>query len=233
MLSNARAPHLAGAALLAVVAAILLSLGGLALWADSRKDADGYLSTDAHRFAAGSRALTTGDLDLDGLGTLVDSGAGGDNVRFQVTSGHHKPVFVGVARTRDASAYLRRVAHTTVTDVSTSPFRAQYEAHRGTARPGAPARQRFWAASAQGTGRQTVAWDAADGSWSVVVMNADGSRGVAVDVSAGAKAPFLDEIGWGALGAGLLVLGASAALVARGVRRSRPRVGAPLASPAG
>ena len=233
MLSNARAPHLAGGALLALAAAILLSLGGLALWADSRKDADGYLSTDAHRFTAGSRALTTGDLDLDGVGTLVDSGDGDENVRFQVTSAHRKPVFVGVARTRDASAYLRRVAHTTVTDVSTSPFRAHYEAHPGTARPGTPARQRFWAASAQGTGSQTIAWDAADGSWSVVVMNADGSRGVAADVSAGAKAPFLDEIGWGALGAGLLVLGASVALVARGVRRSRPRVGAPLASPAG
>jgi hypothetical protein len=232
MLPNARAPHLAGAALLALAAAILLALGGLALWADSRKDADGYLSTDAHRFAAGSRALTTGDLDLDGVGTVLDSGSGDDNVRFQVTSARRKPVFVGVARTRDASAYLHRVAHTTVTDVSTSPFRAQYEAHPGAGRPGAPGGQRFWAASAQGTGRQTVTWDAADGSWSVVVMNADGSRGVAADVSAGAKAPFLDEIGWGALGAGLLVLGGSAALVARGTRRPRARVGSPAPSTA-
>ena len=232
MLSNARAPHLAGGALLALAAAVLLSLGGLALWADSRKDADGYLATDAHRFAAGSRALTTGDLDLVGVGTLVESGDGDENVRFQVTSAHRKPVFVGVARTRDASAYLRRVAHTTVTDVSTSPFRARYEAHPGTGRPGAPGRQRFWAASAQGTGRQTVTWDAADGSWSVVVMNADGSRGVAADVSAGAKAPFLDEIGWGAFGAGLLLLGAAAALIASGARRPRPRVGSPLPSSA-
>jgi hypothetical protein len=230
MLPNARTPHLAGGALLALAAAVLLSLGGLALWADSRKDADGYLSTDAQRFAAGSRALTTGDLDLDGLGTLVDSGAGDDNVRFQVTSARRKPVFVGVARTSDASAYLRRVAHTTVTDVSTSPFRARYEPHPGAERPGPPARQRFWAASAQGTGRQSVAWDAFHGSWSVVVMNADGSRGVAADVSAGAKAPFLDEIGWGALGSGLLVLGAAAALVVHGARRSRARIGSPLPS---
>ena len=231
MLPNARAPHLVGGALLALAAAILLSLGGLALWADSRKDADGYLSTDAHPFAAGSHALTTGDLDLEGVGTVLGSGDG-ENVRFRVTSARRKPVFVGVGRTRDVSAYLRGVSHTTVTDVSTSPFSAHYEPHAGTDRPGLPARQGFWAASAQGSGRQTVEWDAADGSWSVVVMNADGSRGVAADVSAGAKAPFLDEIGWGALGAGLLALAAAVALVALGARRPGPRVGAPLPAPA-
>ena len=232
MLRNARAPHLLGGTLLAFLAATLLAVGGLALWADSRKDADGYLSTDAHHFAAGSRALTTTDLDLDGLGTVLESGDDAGDVRFGVTSARRRPVFVGVGRTRDVSAYLRGVSHTTVADVSTSPFRAHYGPHPGSRRPGPPARERFWAASAQGTGRQTVAWGAAGGSWSVVVMNADGSRGVAADVGAGARVRFLEEIGWGALAAGLLTLASAAALVARGARRPGRRIGRPLSSPA-
>ena len=63
-------------------------------------------------------------------------------------------------------------------------------------------------------------------------MNADASRGVAADVSAGGRVRFLDEIGWGALGAGLLTLAGAVLLVVRGGRRPRPRIGAPAASPA-
>jgi hypothetical protein len=63
-----------------------------------------------------------------------------------------------------------------------------------------------------------------DGDWSVVVMNADGSRGVAADVSAGAKIPFLDELGWSAIGGGGALLIGALALIVLGVRppRSRP-----------
>ena len=223
MVKNTRTPHLAGGALLAMLAAALLAVGGLALWADSRKDADGYLATDAHRFAAASHALATADLDFDGLDGALTAGDDAGRVRFTADSAHRKPVFVGIARTRDVRAYLRGAAHATVTDVSTSPFRPQYDHHPG-GRPSLPARQRFWAASAQGTGRQAVQWDAKDGSWSVVVMNADGSPGVAADVDAGAKAPFLRAAGWGAIGAALLPLLAAGWLVGRGAPRLSARL---------
>jgi len=62
-----------------------------------------------------------------------------------------------------------------------------------------------------------------DGDWSVVVMNADGSRGVAADVSAGAKLPFLDEVGWSAIGGGSALLIGAAALIVLGVRSPRNR----------
>jgi hypothetical protein len=39
-------------------------------------------------------------------------------------------------------------------------------------------------------------WDATDGHWTVVLMNADGSAGVTAVVSAGATLPVL---GWGAV----------------------------------
>ena len=78
-------------------------------------------------------------------------------MRLEVSSRNGKPVFVGIARTKDASAYLRGTAHATVTDFHSDPFRAVYRAEPGAARPApaAPASKPIWAASAHGTGTQT------------------------------------------------------------------------------
>ena len=50
-------------------------------------------------------------------------------------------------------------------------------------------------------------------------MNADGSAGVDADISAGAEVPFLDEIGWTAVGSGAFVLIVGVALLVMGIRR--------------
>ncbi len=56
------------------------------------------------------------------------------------------------------------------------------------------------------------------GDWSVVVMNADGSRGVTAAVSAGAKVPYIAEIAYVTLGFGLLFVIATTALTMYGTR---------------
>jgi hypothetical protein len=216
------------------LATIVLLGGGLALWANAKKDDDGYLSTSRHQFASRTAALATEnlDVDLDGVQWIVDSGDAGKG-RLQVTSKTGKPMFVGIARTRDVDAYLEGVAHTTVTDVDYGPFGGHFDAdyryhgaRRTTAEP--PARQRIWTASAQGSGTQTLNWRIQEGNWSVVLMNADGSPGVRADVRAGAKVPYLAAIGWTAIGGGLLLLALGSALIVVAVRR-RP---APPAAPA-
>jgi hypothetical protein len=217
-------------ALASLVAAGLLAIGGVALWGDAQKDSDGYLSTDTHRFEAGTRALATEnlDIDLDGGDLIMDTGDLG-KVRLKVESRDDKPVFVGIARTSDVNDYLAGVSHTTLTDVSTSPFEADYDDHAGNRRPVAPADSQIWAASEQGSGKQTLNWEIHDGDWSVVVMNADGSAGVDADVSTGAKVPFLDELGWTAIGSGSFVLIAGVALLVLGIRRpSNPSGTAPV-----
>jgi hypothetical protein len=217
-------------ALASLVAAGLLAIGGVALWGDAQKDSDGYLSTDTHRFEAGTRALATEnlDLDLDGGDLVMDTGDLG-KVRLKVESRDDKPVFVGIARTSDVNDYLAGVSHTTLTDVSTSPFEADYDDHAGDRRPVAPADSQIWTASEQGSGKQTLNWEIHDGEWSVVVMNADGSAGVDADVSTGAKVPFLDELGWTAIGSGSFVLIVGVALLVLGIRRpSNPSGTAPV-----
>jgi hypothetical protein len=204
----------------ALLASALLIGGGLALYGNAQKDSDGYLSTDTHRFEAGTRALATENLDLD-LGDadeFVQTNDLGD-VRVQVDSRGEKPVFVGIARTSDVDSYLSGVSHTTLTDVESTPFDADYDDHAGSGRPVAPADSNIWAASEQGSGKQTLKWEIEDGDWSVVVMNADGSAGVDADISAGAELPFLSALGWTALGSGGFVLVIGIALLVMGIRR--------------
>jgi hypothetical protein len=208
-----------GASVVGLVALVVLAAGGLALWADGKKDDDGYLTTKTERFATGTYALATDDLDIDseGTGRVVATDRYG-KVRLNAQSRAGKPIFVGIARSDQVARYLGATAHAQLTDVSTSPFRAHYRPYAGAAPATAPGQQRIWAASVRGDGRQTLTWDVEHGSWSIVVMNADGSRGVDARISAGANVPILSTVGWGALGAGLVLLLAAAGLVALGVR---------------
>ena len=217
-------PRITAAVIASAVAGLLaiafLAAGAALLWGDAQKDRDGYFTTAHEPFATATNALATDnlDVDLDGAGRLVDRDGFG-RIRIEAEPRNGKPLFVGIAPTRDVAAYLRGTPHTTVTDIEYDPFDASYRDHRGSRAPQRPGDQRFWAASAHGAGTQTVTWDVADGDWSVVVMNEDGSRAVDAAVGAGAKVPFLAPAGWAALGAGVLLAAAAGAALVAAVRR--------------
>ena len=221
--SGGRIASIVAGGVAAILAVGLIAAGAVLLWGDSKKDDHGYLSTGKDRYAASTYALASDnlDVDLDGAGWIMDRDDLG-SVRLAVESSAGKPVFVGIARTSDVSDYLRSTSYTSVTDVDYSPFRASYRDHGGDRRPALPAQQGFWAASAHGSGTQTVAWDLEDGDWSIVVMNADGSRGVDTDISAGAKVPFLGTLGWVSLGGALVLLMTAGTLLYLGLRTPRP-----------
>jgi hypothetical protein len=226
---GARIALIVTGAVTGLLAAGLLAVGGVALWGESEKDGDGYLATDSHRFTAGTHALASEslDVDLDGAGWLMDREDFGD-VRLEVAPRGDEPVFVGIAPADQVSRYLSGVAHTSVSDVDSWPFEASWDESTvaGDRRPAPPGEQPIWAASVQGAGTQTLEWDVEDGDWSVVVMNADGSRGVNAEVEAGAKVPFLAELGWTAAGTGAFLSIAAAALLVAGIRTPRNRSGA-------
>jgi hypothetical protein len=66
-----------------------------------------------------------------------------------------------------------------------------------------------------------MTWKVTDGDWSIVVMNADGSRGVNAGVSAGASVPFLGDAAWWAIGGGTVLFVTAGALILLGVRTPR------------
>ena len=219
-----RVPFLVAATLTGVIALGLLVSSAALLWADSQKDADGYFSTDRETLRTDTPALVSDNLrvNLDSADWLVDESDLGD-VRVSVEPQTAESAFVGVARTADVRRYLDRTAHTTVTDIDSDPFGfgdydAAYETTPGAARADRPADQRFWTASASGRGTQELKWAVDDGDWSVVVMNADGTSGVKAGVAAGTKVNVLDELGWIALGGGVLFVLVTAGLIALGTR---------------
>ena len=231
-LGGARIAALVAAGLIAMLSLGLLAAAGWGLWGDSPKKDHGYISSGDHRYTSPAHAIATQNLDvgIDGPLGLIDDSAYG-SVRLEVTPGSDKPVFVGIARTRDVDAYLNGTSRDVVADVDFSPFRVDYDREPGKGRPATPASQRLWAASAQGSQTQTLTWDTADGDWSVVVMNADGSAGVDARVSAGAKLPWLTAVGWGTLGAGVLGLIIAGLVSVLALRSPQPtRQAAPVAA---
>ena len=216
-----RTAAVAVAAVLGALSLASFAIGGVTLWGDAQRDDQGYFSTATHRYTASTSALTTEDIDVNGdVPTWV---AGDDDIygklRLRVESRDGGPVFAGVARTADVDRYLAGASRTEVKDIDTDPFDVEYAERGGEGRPAAPAGQDIWATSTHGSGRQTLDWDIQDGSWSVVVMNADGSRGVDADVSAGVSIGFLEPLGWGLIGGGALLLLGAAGIGFAGLRR--------------
>ena len=212
---------LTGGRLAAVIAGGLIlflsataAIAGAALqWTTSKQDDAGYYTTATERLATATSAIATDDLDVNGVpGSL-------GRVRVTAQSRNRKPIFAGIARTRDVDAYLASTAHTTLTDFDVDPFDPTYRTSRGTETPARPGNQSFWAATTDGA--KPLEWKVRDGHWSVVVMNADGSAGVDAGVSAGAKLPILGDLELAAWIAAALLLALGGGLLAAGLRPRR------------
>jgi hypothetical protein len=212
----------------------LLAGGGFLLWADRTQRDDGYVTTPSERFATPSYALTRTrlEVDSDGPGWLLNENWFG-KVRIRGESPGAKMLFIGIGPEAAVAKYLGSVAHASVEDIDFDPFRVKYLPIAGDAPQGPPTEQRFWAVSASGVGTQTVTWKVRDGDWSVVLMNANGSRGVAADIDLGAKLSFLVWVAIGLLIGGVLVVGGSTALIVLAARTRRPPPPPPVSPTAG
>ncbi|MGZ8795173.1 MAG: DUF4389 domain-containing protein [Gaiellaceae bacterium] len=218
------------AGIIATLTAIgLLAGGGALLWADqTQRDDQGYFTTSAHRFATTSYVLATDSLDVasDGPNWLFESGR---LARIRIRATGDKPIFLGIGRATDVQRYLAGTSSTRVENVDYHPFRVTYVNVDGAGQPAPPAAQDFWVASSGGPGTRTVSWGLAKGKWSVVLMNADASAGVAADVSAAAKISWLRWLILGLLAAGTVVVFVGALMIYLAVR---PRAVAAAAEPA-
>jgi len=110
-----------------------------------------------------------------------------------------------------------------LTDLGGDPTDVEYRRRDGRAPERLPGDQSFWVAAGEGPGAQTITWEVAAGSWSVVVMNADGAQGVSVDLEAGARIGLLLAIGIGLLISGVVLAALAAALLVWATRGKEPR----------
>jgi hypothetical protein len=202
-----------------LIALALLAGGGAAVWGLSQRDGSGYITSSSHRLTTSSYALASDSLDVgtDAPGWVFDDHFA--SVRIEAASS--KPVFLGIAQTNVVERYLAGVQHDQITDFDVDPFTVSYRHRSGSAAPAAPSGESFWRVKASGPGAQTITWPLEKGNWSVVAMNADGSRGVTVDTRLGARLPFMRWIAIGFLAGGGLVLLTGAGLIYLGARRPR------------
>ena len=203
---------------LALIGLICLGTGGVGLWADlTQRDGD-YVTSDVHKFSTSGSALATIHTDLGsaGVGWLYGPGLL-SKVRVRATpQASDARLFVGIGRSEDVDRYLAGVNRTVIKDF----WKPEVEAVAGGAPRSAPGEQSFWVARATGAGAQTLVWKPAKGTWTVVVMNADGAPRVDVAADLGARLPALPWIALGFLIAGLVFAAAAALLIVGAVRRN-------------
>jgi hypothetical protein len=138
-------------------------------------------------------------------------------IRLNATSDDPaKELLLGIGPKDAVESFLRGVEHDVVVDVELDPFEAEYRHQPGSRALPTPGTQPFWATVAN----RSLEWEVEEGDWVAVVMNADGSRGVAADVSVAAKSDLILWVAIGSLVAGLLLGGLAALLIMRGSRRT-------------
>ena len=230
----------AGRVILVIIASILtlmglamLAAGSAMTWAAAtQRDDDGYFHTDVKRFSSASYAITSDEVDLGTDARPGDWGfEPGDlvRIRLRVASGNSdRPVFIGIGRAADVDAYLASVAHDVIRDVRLRPFDVDYRAVVGARQPTTPQGEPFWVVSSAGTNTQSVVWEPDDGTWTIVVMNADASRGVVADVDVGVEIRHVWLIVGIVIGLAVLLLVAGIVLIIIVARRAA-RTDGPLA----
>ncbi|MEX0816380.1 MAG: DUF4389 domain-containing protein [Gaiellales bacterium] len=211
--------------ILALIGAGMLFGGAGVLWIDqTQRDDDGYLMTPREHFPSSSYAITSESLDLagaeiDGAEWLLSEDVLG-SVRLEGENAQEGAIFLGIGPTRDVEGYLAGVEHDEVAELHFDPFRLEYLHTPGGKPTSAPTEEDFWAASAAGEGLQTLTWKAEEGEWSIVVMNADGSAGVAAELSAGAEANFLIWVAVALLVVGALLIVGGGGMIFAGARHA-------------
>ena len=186
----------------------LLAAAGAAGFANYLQRDNGYFTTPSERYATNSYALTSPRLDImadEGVPDTSPVGVVG-SVMLGGSAAAGKEIFIGIGPRSDVAAYLEGVSHSEIEEVQFNPFRVDYRDVAGTQVPARPADQPFWAASASGAGEQQLEWDLRSGSWAVVIMNADASAPVVVDMKAGARSNLLWPVFVGLLIGGILFL---------------------------
>jgi len=187
----------------------LVASGATVMWLRTGfVDSNGYISSDWESLQSNTYAIVQGAADI---GVEVEiprhiwRQRAPDTVSIRLTVKGVDPgdeYFIGIASESDASGYLEGVAYDEIPDVcwssrprDESAFEINYISHEGGAPGQLPVDQSIWVATVSGSGTQTLELTPEYGEYWAVVMNADGSAGVEVEVKLGAEIPGLVNLG--------------------------------------
>ncbi len=195
-----------------LVALGLIAGGGALMWSQTAlTDRDGYMITSPVPLSVSSYAIVQNNINIQ-----IDNGFGIPmnqnivSIKISASSNNGKPIFIGIVPQQSALTYFNGVNIDRITSYNWAPDRVMgnriptYQTIPGDKPQTPPTSQVIWVAQASGNGIQTVTWTPTTGVYWVVVMNADGTKGVDAYVQVGVRVTFLSWIGWGLLIGGLL-----------------------------
>ena len=219
-----------GCVLIIPALGMLVGGGALAIAYATQRDDGGYFDVTVDRLYSPTVAVTGEDVRFaaepgspDFVLDAIDL-----DIRLRATSlDPDRPIFIGIARQANLDAYLDGVAHDRV--VRLDGVVPEYRRSPGVDDVGAPVDELLWVQSATGIGQQELIWEATGGRWAAVVMNADGSPGVAATLTIGARSDIVLPLAFVLVGLGLVLSAAAVVLIvvgALGARREPPEDGA-------
>ena len=215
------------------VIGLLLLIGGIvaAVAVGVARDDDGFFRTDEIHLATDSAAITSENLDLGGTpgdaSWLTDRGDFA-TVSLDIQSvASGEDLFAGIGPTADVETYLRSVARDRVDDFDDDRYVPVFVREEGEEEAAPPGDQTFWVAQVSTAEPAQLQWDVESGDWTIVVMNADGSRGIDADVRVGIKLEWLLPVAIGFIIVGLLLTagGTVGAVLATRTPRAQPMPG--------
>ncbi len=213
-----------GGLVLLVGLGLLLGGGGVLVAERVLADADGFVS------------FRTTSINQDAYAVVVPApilGAQGFwwrhavTLRIEVTGrgADGRAVFVALADRVDVEKYLNGVNYVEVKSPRVAgadrPRRLQmeYRTLTGTTVPPAPTTQSFWLESVTGAQTQRLEWRIEPGDYCLVLMNADGSRGIVASAAVGIKAPIAVTIAIAVLAVGAAAFALGLLVVVLSARR--------------
>jgi hypothetical protein len=225
MTSKNNAPRI-----VAIVLGALLALGGLAAAAAGGLifgviGSDGTVDSDTHSISTSRAALVSSVADLTNVSDIADV-VGDPRLRLTAKATGTTPgLFIGIGPAQQVDRYLASVPVDEVTDFDIDPFKLERKPRAGSRRPEPPASQAFWVAKGTGQDTATLSWKVRDGDYRLVLMNADGSRGVDADGDVGVTVPHVSRVAWLLVGGGALLLLGGVATVVIAARSRGPQAG--------
>ena len=211
-------------AVLALLGLGLLAGGGVLLIGyGTQRDADGFITSPDYELTSGGYAITSERLSFGA--EVADWIPGAGDFQFRITAtpaDADQPIFLGVATQDELANYLEGSSYSQITRFGIGD-RVTYRTETGGPLPQPPSAVDLWDASVEGTGTQTLTWDAQEGDWEFALLNADGSAGITVIAEGGAKLDLLIPIGFGLLFGGLVLGAIGVVLLILGAAVSDPR----------
>jgi hypothetical protein len=201
-----------------VLAGLCATIAGLAI--ALLVGTDGSIGLPPTRIVAAGTAITLPQLDVPELPRRASV------VLDVALEESERPMFVGVGPSAMVDAYLRDAPIDVIEQIDW-PGAARTTPIEGSATPGPPGRQTFWATSTSGR-TPHLRWEATPGDWTLVIMAVAPRSPLDVTVTGSVTISILGPIGIGVLVVAIALLASGIWLTVRAAGRgASPRSATP------